>query len=34
MRERDSKGRFIKKDSDKKTKKGGGRPRDNKGRFI
>ena len=33
MRECDSKGRFIKKDSDKKTKKGG-RPRDNKGRFI
>ena len=32
MRERDSKGRFIKKDSDKKSKKG--RPRDSKGRFI
>ena len=36
MRERDSKGRFVKKDSDKaenKSKKGG-RRRDNKGRFI
>ena len=37
MRERDNKGRFIKNDSDKtekKSKKGGKRPRDKKGRFI
>ena len=36
MRERDSKGRFVKKDSDKveKKEKKGGRRRDNKGRFI
>ena len=36
MRERDNKGRFIKKDSDKTEKKSkkGGRARDNKGRFI
>ena len=33
MRERDSKGRFVKKDSDKAENKGG-RRRDNKGRFI
>ena len=32
MRERDNKGRFVKKDSDK-SKKGGTRS-DNKGRFI
>ena len=32
MRARDSKGRFIKTDSDKSKK--GGRRRDNKGRFI
>ena len=36
MRERDSKGRFVKKDSDKAEKKGkkGGRRRDDKGRFV
>jgi hypothetical protein len=36
MRERDSKGRFVKKDSDKaeKKEKKGGRRRDSKGRFI
>jgi hypothetical protein len=36
MRERDNKGRFIKKGSEKAKKrtKKGGRRRDNKGRFI
>jgi hypothetical protein len=36
MRERDNKGRFIKKGSEKTEKKSqrGGRQRDNKGRFI